>query len=250
MTAYHLTFRHLDAAVLTATAALLEARTSGLPLPQAIAEYQLWADTAAAAYHLPPVTVQIGEPNSTGYGYAPAAALRLRRPSITNLLTGFRRHMQAHGATQVGATPDDDARGWAMSLYYTVRPRQFARLVTEGKIRCVTPADLLTPDPVGRIAHHTPADHGHGPATGSPAGDWRLQAARDFIRRAATDGLISADRRDRYLAMVDAEQRRATGPEALMEAIRDRAIGLYDDEEICHEALSDFLDAAGLDPHD
>ena len=169
MTAHHLTFRHLDAAALTATAALLEARTSDLPDGQALAEYQLWADTAAAAYHLPPVTVQVGDGTDAGYGYAPAAILRLRRPSITNLLVGFRRHMQAHGATQVGATPDDDARGWAMSLYYTVRPRQFARLVTDRKIRCVTPADLQTPDPVGRIAHHTPADQ-LTPAPASLAG--------------------------------------------------------------------------------
>ena len=158
MTACHLKFRHLDAAVLTATGALLEASTSELPPEQAHAEFQLWADTAAAAYGLPRVIVQIGAPeDDPGYGYSPTAALRLPRYDIVALLEGFRRHMQAHGHRQSG-TPDDDARGWAMSLYYQVRPRQFARLVTAGEIPGITVADLDTPDPVGRIAHLTPAD--------------------------------------------------------------------------------------------
>ena len=164
MTAYHLKFRHLDAAVLTATGALLEARTSELPPEQAHAEFQLWADTAAAAYGLPRVTVQVGPAAGSvtipvsGYGYTPAAVIRLPRYGIVALLEAFRRHMQAHGRSQVGRTPDDDARGWAMSLYYQVRPRQFARLVTAGKIPGLTAADLDAPDPVGRIAHLTPAD--------------------------------------------------------------------------------------------
>ena len=152
MTAYHLRFRHLDAAVLTATGALLEARTSELPPEQAHAEFQLWADTAAAAYGLPRVIVQIGAPeDGPGYGYSPTAALRLPRYSIVALLDAFRRHMQAHGATQAGASPDDDARGWALSLYYQVRPRQLARLAAEGRI-----PGLATPNPVGRIAHLSP----------------------------------------------------------------------------------------------
>ena len=164
MTASHLRFRHLDAAVLTATAALLEARTSGRPAEQAQAEFQQWADTAAAAYGLPLITVQVGPlavpvtVTVAGYGYTPAAVLVLPRYGIVALLEGFRRHMQAHGIHQVG-TSADDARGWALSLYYQVRPRQLARLVAAGKIPFLTAADLTEPDPVGRIAHLTPADH-------------------------------------------------------------------------------------------
>jgi hypothetical protein len=156
MPAYQLMFRHLDAAVLTATGALLEARTSEMPAEQAHAEFQLWADTAAAAYGLPRVTIQVG-PAADIYGYIPAATLRLPRYGIVALLEGFRRHMQANGRRQAGPTPDDDALGWALSLYYTVRPRQLARLTTAGKITGLTAADLDTPDPVGRIAHRTPA---------------------------------------------------------------------------------------------
>ena len=159
MTAPHLRFRQLDAAVLTATAALLEARTSELRVDEAHAEFQLWADTAAAAYGLPRVTVVAGaQLDGDRYGYAPGAAIRLRRYSIVALLEAFRRHMQAHGARQAGATPDDDARGWALSLYYTVRPRQLGRLAAAGTIPHLTAADLQAPDPVGHIAHHTPAD--------------------------------------------------------------------------------------------
>jgi hypothetical protein len=170
MTAYHLRFRHLDAAVLTATAALLEARTSKLPAGQAQAEFQLWADTAAAAYNLPRVTVEVvGATDgdgfgygyvrlySDGYGYLPKATLWLPGYHVIALLEAFRRHMQHHGIRQSG-TPDTDARGWALSLYYQVRPRKLARLVSAGKIPCMTAADLAAPDPVGRIAHLTPAD--------------------------------------------------------------------------------------------
>jgi hypothetical protein len=124
MAAPHLRFRHLDAAVLTATGALLEVRTSKLPADQALAEYQQWADTASAAYHLTRVAVQVGpEPSS----YIPQGTLRLARPSIVALLAGYRRHMQRHGITPVGS-PDQDAYAWALSLYHTVRPRQLARL--------------------------------------------------------------------------------------------------------------------------
>jgi hypothetical protein len=32
-------------------------------------------------------------------------------------------------------------------------------------------------------------------------------------------------------------------------AIRDQAIELYEDGDICHGGLTDFLEATGLDPH-
>ena len=176
MTAHHLRFRHLDAAVLTATAALFEARPARLPAEQALAEFRQWADTAAAAYSLPRVTIQVAEAADSdgscrgyfgygylslygdGYGYLPQATLWLREYSVVALLEAFRRHMQHHGARQAGGTPDNDARGWALSLYYQVRPRKLARQVAAGKIPGLTAADLAVPDPVGRIAHRTPAD--------------------------------------------------------------------------------------------
>ena len=204
MPAPHLRFRHLDAAVLTATGALLEARTSELPPDQALAEYQQWADTASAAYHLTRVAVRVGpEPSS----YIPQGTLRLARPGIVALLAGYRRHMQSHGITPVGS-PDQDAYGWALSLYHTVRPRQLARLVRAGRMPYMAAADLDAPDPVGRIAHRTPADL--AVRASDAHDDPRLRAARDFIRRAADERhVISAGERDRYLAVIDEEERRA-----------------------------------------
>jgi len=197
MTALHLRFRHLDAEVLTATAALLEARTSEQHPGQALAEYQRWADTASGAYDLPRVTVLAG-PTAGSPGYTPGT-LRLPRPGIVALLTGYRRHMQHHGVTQAGATPDDDAYAWALSLYHTVRPRQLARLAAADKIPHLTLADFSaveTARHLGIPVAGTPADtHGQGTAD-------RHLPIDDGMRRA-----IFAALRDRYGADLSRDDR-------------------------------------------
>lgn len=94
--------------------------------------------------------------------------------------------------------------------------------------------------------------HASRPPTGTdPVIARQLQAARDFIRRAADERrVISVGERDRYLAMIDAEERRAAGGTAPLTEIRERAIEVYEDGSICHDGLNDFLAAAGLDLHD
>ncbi len=97
-------------------------------------------------------------------------------------------------------------------------------------------------------------DHTGRPHLGTDPGIARqLQAARDFIRRAADERhVISDGERDRYLAMIDAEERRATAGPALLAAIRKRAIEVYEEEDgdICHDGLNDFLATAGLALHE
>jgi hypothetical protein len=154
-------------------------------------------------------------------------------------------------------------------LLVAVNPRDVVSVPRDcsyQKLRCCRYTVLGVHDRLGPIA--TPsygdgglfpreperASRGHvsRPHTGTDPGiAWHLQAARDFIRRAADEcHVISASERDRYLAMIDTEERRATSGAALLTAVRERAIEVYEDGSICHDALNDFLAAAGLDLHD
>ena len=98
---------------------------------------------------------------------------------------------------------------------------------------------------------HAGGDHTSRPRAGgtAPVIAGQLQAARDFISRAAVQGDIGDDERDRYLAMIDAEERRGLAGTALLAAIRGRAIEICEHGDICHDGLNDFLAAAGLAPH-
>jgi hypothetical protein len=311
MTAPHLQFRHLHADVLTATSALLEAGTSTLPHWQGQDEFQQWADTAAAAYHLPRTAVttdngSAGHPATGGHGYIPSPAsgtpaIYLRGRSVIDLLKNFRRHMQHHRIPQAAGGPETDAVAWALSLYYTARPRQLTLLAAEGcfpgltTVACAgavpasdsTTASLPIDDgmrraifaalrdhygtdlgrddrltklsqfarrPVRTINSLTRAEAGRVLSTLStlaadPAAR-QLQAARVFIRRAAIEGRITSTARDRYLTMLNTEHGRAAGAPDALDAIRDRAISLYRDGEICRAGLSDFLRAASLLSYD
>jgi hypothetical protein len=308
MTAPHLQFRHLHADVLTATSALLEADTSTLPHRQGQDEFQRWADSAAAAYHLPRAAVttdngNAGHPATGGHGYVPSpasgtAALHLRGRSVIDLLRNFRRHMQHHGIPQAAGGPETDAIAWALSLYYTARPRQLTLLATEGCFPAVafagpvpvsgsTTTRLLIDDGMRRAIFAALRDHygtdldrddrldklsqfagrqvlsinsltraeagrvlsSLSTLAAAPAAR-QLHAARAFIRRAAIEGRIAGTARDRYLAMLNAEHRRAASAPDALDAIRDRAISLYRDGEICSAGLSDFLRAASLLPYD
>jgi hypothetical protein len=309
MTAPHLQFRHLDADVLTATGALLESAPSALSHDQVQREFQQWADAAAAAYRLPRLAVSTDTGNAgrrAADGYIPSptpgvnAAICLSGRSVIALLTNFRRHMQHHHVPRAAGGPEDDASAWALSVYYTIRPRQLALLAAEGCVpglistdlreivphaadvadcrliddsmrraifaslrdyygfdldrddrldklsqlagRRVTTVNGLTRTEGGRILDRLSA------RAADPASR-QLRAARGFIRRAAVEGRITAASRDRYLTMLNAEHSRASSDAAALTAIRDRAIDLHRDGEICQSGLSDFLDAAGLAPY-
>lgn len=153
MTAYHLRYRNLDHRIIAATQSLLDARTSALPAPQAQAEFQSWLDTAARIYRVPGVRLRIVPPaHCHGYGqYLAPGTILMPRYSITTLLHEFRHHLQAHGRPLIARTGDlwqdeeDDARAWSLSLYHAARPQLLARLVRQGKILHLTPAELAGP---------------------------------------------------------------------------------------------------------
>lgn len=223
MTAPHLQFRHLHADVLTATAALLEAGTSTLPRAQAQDEFQQWADTAAGAYRLPRPTVSIDNgstrPAAGYYGYIPSPgygygsdAIYLRGRSVIDLLTSFRRHMQAHGIPLTAGGPDADAAAWALSLYHTLRPRQLALLAAEGSIPGLTAADLSAGHAAPSLASWaarqratSAANSGPSPSTTAPDSD----PAAGLPIEVGMRGAIFAALRDHYGTQLAREDRLA-----------------------------------------
>jgi hypothetical protein len=149
-------------------------------------------------------------------------------------------------------------------LLVAVNPRDVVSVPRDcqyQKLRCCRYTVLAAsdrPSPVTTPSYGTddlfPAepDHAARNSDGGPApGDPRLQAARDYIRRAADDRrVINAGDRDRYLAVIDDEERRARSAVAALAAIRDRAIKIYEEGGICLDGLNDFLQAVGLDRHE
>jgi hypothetical protein len=117
---------------------------------------QVWADKMAEIYEVPPVKLVIGDHTSTG----PADSLDEdvgnedtigdnRRPlhlshwSFVVLFKRWREHMNHYGHIRISGDPEQDARGWAYSLFYRVRPIMFRARVREGRIPGVEPDDLL-----------------------------------------------------------------------------------------------------------
>jgi hypothetical protein len=151
--AYHIRFRHFDRRTLTATSELFEARTSAMLPTDALVEFGRWVDNMSAIYEIPRPVLLIVSPSECGgfgrYMEVGEGTILLPRPSVTTLFHLWRYHMQHHGATMVPSRTgppeqhrEEDARAWSLSLYHQVRPRLLARVVGQGRILHLTPADL------------------------------------------------------------------------------------------------------------
>lgn len=154
MTAYHLRYKHLDRRVIAAARELLGARTSALPAGQAQAAFERWLAAAAATYRVPVPELRIVPPaRCGGHGrYLAPGTILMPRYSLITLWHEFRHHLQEHGRPLIENTgrpwadAETDARAWSLSLYHAADPALLARLVNQGKVLHLRPADLAGAD--------------------------------------------------------------------------------------------------------
>jgi hypothetical protein len=147
---YHQQITHFHPRTLAATNALFTARPSRLAPPERRHVCEQWVQTVSNSEQLPPPTI-VWEPRpltESGGGYYISSTHSLHmRAEQPSLLTLFHEHRHAQqfkqpNITMVSTDKEDDARAWSMSLFHQVRPRLFARLVNEGRIFHISPADL------------------------------------------------------------------------------------------------------------
>lgn len=155
----HLKFRNFRPEVIDAAKALFDRRPSQLPSAERVEVGQHFADAICAAFRVAPAKV-VQDPYMRS-GYRPAifeqdslsdeprevtpSTLQLgRRFSIIVLFKLVRIHVLAlEGAN---ATTENDPWDWACSLFYTVKPILFRKLVREGRIKRVTARDTFSSD--------------------------------------------------------------------------------------------------------
>jgi hypothetical protein len=142
---YHLKFRNFKRATITATEQLFDSHPWWGDDEEKQAKFETWLKDVSAAYGVPVPQLRV-DPGMTLLGmlggYDPEhGAIYLCRYSVTTLFHEYRHHLQMCGLGDSGA--EDDALGWACSLFYRVRPRAFRKAVRAGRIVGVEAADLL-----------------------------------------------------------------------------------------------------------
>lgn len=121
---------------------------------QRIAKSALWLGEMSDHYDIPEPAFRVDptERSAGRYFLPPVHGIVLPFPSIVTLLHEFRHAVQAFNRVaslgtlqRLAATQDeleDDARTWSLSLYWQTAPRTFTRLVNEGRILFVSPAEV------------------------------------------------------------------------------------------------------------
>lgn len=147
----HLKFKSIHRTVLRATSELFDSRPWSGTDEEKATKFERWLRRAADAYGIPAPTLEVREAvRRSAYDLG---QITLPGYSVIELFHCFRHHMQAMAVanlsnTAVGMHPQQaaelDAVGWACSLFYKVRPIAFRKAVRAGKIRYVSPRDLLT----------------------------------------------------------------------------------------------------------
>lgn len=146
---YHKRFTRFDDATVRATDALFAARPSQLSVEDRDVAFRGWVSTVSAVYGMDvPAFGWDDDADDAGGGYYRLAdhsiTMSPNHPSVTTLIHEFRHALQhaGKGAPMVSPDIEEDARAWSLSLYFRVRPRLFSRMVTEGRLLHIDPADL------------------------------------------------------------------------------------------------------------
>ena len=145
---YHRRFTKFHARTLAATEALFAARPSTLTVEARHEAFTKWVAEMSDIYRMPaPRLVWNAVADLSGGGFYTAAehsiTMSPNHPSVTTLMHEFRHAMQTiDGIPMVDEDIEVDARAWSLSLYFTVRPALFTRLVREGRILHIDPQDL------------------------------------------------------------------------------------------------------------
>lgn len=142
MARYHLRFKNLHPNIIEVTETLFKSRPWRGTQGERHEKFSRWLREAAVVYGVPEPTFQVRRGMRTPPGtYAPNR-ITLSHYSVVTLFHEFRHHLQWHDEAAV-FEPEEDAKGWSCSLFYTVRPHLFRKAVREGRIYGVSPEDLL-----------------------------------------------------------------------------------------------------------
>lgn len=106
-------------------------------------KFERFLREASAVYSVPQPTLAI-IPDLDVYGYVAPNTIVLDKYSVISLFNSFRLHLQYMGTVDAPFPSRNDAQSWACSLFYTLRPIQFRKMVREGRIVSVRAHDLLT----------------------------------------------------------------------------------------------------------
>lgn len=130
---YHLKFRNIKPATKAATKRLMSNWSTSNPTGRE-AKMRTWLTEVSSIYGIQEPTLIVGD-RYANYGYYRPATNTINMPyaSIVTLLHEFRHALQAFGQGRPGDV-EDDARGWSLSLYYSVAPRTFRALGRRGDI--------------------------------------------------------------------------------------------------------------------
>jgi excisionase family DNA binding protein len=106
-------------------------------------KFERFLAEASAAYGVPTPTFAV-IPDTEVQGLVAPNTIVVAKYSVISVFSAFRQHLQYSGAVDVQFRNPQDAQAWACSLFYTLRPIQFRKMVRAGRIWGVRPNDLLT----------------------------------------------------------------------------------------------------------
>lgn len=143
MARLHMKFRNIHRKARQAGETLFASRPWHGSEEERQSKYERFLLDAATVYGIPTPTLAV-IPQGDVYGYVAPNTIVLNKYSVVSLFNAFRLHMQYMGAVDVPFADLRDAQAWACSLFYTLRPIQFRKMVRAGRIRGVFATDLLT----------------------------------------------------------------------------------------------------------
>lgn len=150
---YHLRYPDIEEPVKEATLTLIKGKHWRETNDSQQAAMETWLETVSKCYGIetPSVRMDSRVPSQNG-GYFPAPEQLILLPyfSVMTLLHEYRHHMQycVEELVHRFAVDEDqsaaqlDAVEWSTSLFYSVAPRRFERMVNEGRIVYITPEML------------------------------------------------------------------------------------------------------------
>lgn len=141
---YHAAFQRIRPQVIAATGELFDARPSRLSLEEAHPVLSRWLEDVSTQYQVAAPTLAWDPAVFPAFGgglYTMEDQLiRMSHVSVITLLHEYRHHLQHQGAPMAYPDIEEDARAWSLSLYYSTRPRLYARMARAGRFIGVDPA--------------------------------------------------------------------------------------------------------------
>jgi excisionase family DNA binding protein len=143
MARLHLKFRNIHAGARQAGETLFKSKPWQGTDEEKQSKFERFLSDASAVYGVPTPTLAV-IPEGDVYGYVAPNTIILNKFSVISVFHSFRAHLQYMGAVDVPMYNARDAQAWACSLFYTLRPIQFRKMVRDRRINGVLPDDLLT----------------------------------------------------------------------------------------------------------